>query len=67
MELDEVPCLICGAPIDPGLDRGYAIGDGRFLCNACAVRLGGVWDEARDRWATPPSLEGLPDERRPHP
>jgi recombinational DNA repair protein (RecF pathway) len=67
MDLDDILCAICGAAIDPGLDRGFAVGDGRFLCHACCVARGGEWDEALDRWVKPPRVSEVPDERRPHP
>lgn len=60
-------CIDCGATVAPGADRAFAITDEMVLCHACATRRGGQYDEMHDRWLVPPRLDGLPDERRPHP
>ncbi len=59
-------CIDCGATISPGRDRGFAITDSTCLCFTCAIRRGGVYDGRLDRWASPPDVSRLPDERRPH-
>ncbi len=59
-ELDDVlTCVQCKALLDPDAQRGYAIEEDVLLCAACAARRGGVYDEARDEWTTPPDVTGL--------
>lgn len=55
-------CADCGAELDPEVERGFRFGEQRALCFACAVRRGGTWDEAHDRWADEPDLADLPPE-----
>jgi hypothetical protein len=43
-------CVDCGAELSPGRDRVYAFGVDAFLCYTCAMRRGGIYDEAHDRW-----------------
>ena len=62
-----VECLDCRATIAPERERAFAVSEDVYLCFACAVRRGGVYDEAEDRWVVPPRVEDEPDERRPHP
>jgi hypothetical protein len=52
-------CAECGAELTPGVDREYAFGSEAFLCYACAVRRGGVYDEAHDRWLEGADTSGL--------
>ncbi len=59
-------CVICGVPVAAGIDCGFAYGASSVLCQACAVRRGGIYDALRDRWEVEPDLGGLPDERAPH-
>lgn len=56
-----VPCADCGAPVEPGRDRGYAIGGERTLalCWDCAIRRGGAYEEDEDRWVRPPQTDDL--------
>jgi recombinational DNA repair protein (RecF pathway) len=63
---DLVDCVDCGATISPGPDRAFALGEGRFLCFACAGRRGGAYDIEEDRWTSAPDVADAPDERRPH-
>jgi hypothetical protein len=61
-------CCLCGAPIaDDDTDRSFAASDDDVLCFECAVGRGGVYDALHERWTVPPSVSGLPDERRAHP
>ncbi len=60
-------CIDCGATIAPGTDRVFALSPEEFLCFECSVRRGGVYDADEDRWTRAPTVEGEPDERRPHP
>jgi hypothetical protein len=57
---DEVRCLQCGAEISMGRDRAYAVGEEDVLCQSCAMKRGGAYDERQDRWVEAPKLEGLP-------
>lgn len=59
-------CIDCGATVVPAQERGFAITDEVVLCQACAVRRGGVYDDARDAWAIAPRLDEIPEEKRPH-
>jgi len=52
-------CSACGAEIDPGRERGYTFGADGLLCWACAIRRGGSWDAAHERWARPPRVDDL--------
>ena len=55
-----VECIDCGAGIRPATDRAFAVDDDRFLCFDCAVRRGGVYDAAEDRWTVAPEESGIP-------
>jgi hypothetical protein len=66
-QADVSMCIDCGATIWMDGDRSFASGPDVYLCFECAERRGGVYDEAEDRWAVPPDVSGLPDERRPPP
>ncbi len=52
-------CADCGAEISPARDRGYGLGGEAFLCFDCAIRRGGRWDEAHDRWDGEVDVAGL--------
>ncbi|NUP09406.1 MAG: hypothetical protein HOW73_25415 [Polyangiaceae bacterium] len=67
-ELDDIAeCLDCGATISPGRDRGFALGDEKFLCFDCAALRGGIYDEMDDRWTVWPITGDEPaTTRRPH-
>lgn len=60
--LDEAvaPCADCGAELQLGRSRECAIANETYLCFACALRRGGSYDEAHDRWTTAPRTDGLP-------
>lgn len=66
MDLDETDvvrsCAVCGTPVDPGRDRGFAFGADNVLCWACAEERGGSYDAERDTWSSAPDVSGLPDE-----
>lgn len=70
-DLDNLTCIDCGAMIaikDAATDRTFALTPEVVLCNACAVRRGGVYDDLDDKWKVAPRLEGLSIEQRaPHP
>ena len=57
---DEVRCLQCGAEVSMGRDRAYVVSEENALCQACATRRGGAYDERQDRWVAAPRLDGLP-------
>jgi hypothetical protein len=68
LELTEpANCCECGEPIEGEIDRAFAVSDDEVLCFECAVLRGGVYDALQERWTAPPSVTGLPDERRAHP
>jgi hypothetical protein len=52
-------CMECGEEVWPERERAYLLTDDDVLCQACAARRGGVYDELRDIWSPPPSLHGL--------
>ena len=56
---DLVSCLACGAEVSLGVDRVFAVSEETALCFACAVRRGGSYSEAHDRWTNAPNLNGL--------
>lgn len=56
---DLVACVDCGAEISLGADRVYPVTEEAGLCLACAMKRGGVYDEAHDNWKKAPSLSGL--------
>ena len=64
---DLTVCCDCGAAVSPELDRAFSCAPETYLCFECAIRRGGVYDGRLDRWASPPDVSRLPDERRPHP
>jgi len=53
------PCAACGAEMSPARDRGYSLAAEAFLCFDCAIRRGGRWDEAHDRWEGEVDVSGL--------
>ena len=59
---DLVSCSQCGAEVSLGADRVYAITEDAALCFGCAIKRGGVYDEAHDSWTRAPDLRGI--ERR---
>jgi hypothetical protein len=60
-------CIDCGTTVAPERDRAFSITDEVVLCYECSVRRGGVYDSDRDQWAIAPSLEEIPEEKRPSP
>lgn len=54
-------CIDCGAELTPGADRDYEYGPSGILCQACAERRGGRYDEGQSRWVDAPDLSGLAD------
>lgn len=60
LDLDQLSCIDCGTPIDADravADRTFAITSEVVLCHACALRRGGVYDDAEDKWKLAPRLE----------
>lgn len=56
---DLTGCADCGMIIASGEERTYAFGTDGVLCMSCAVRRGGAYDEARDRWVLAPRVDDL--------
>ncbi len=56
-----VYCLNCGAEVSLAVDRTFAVSDDTGICFDCAIKRGGMYDEAHDRWTRPPSMLGLPE------
>jgi hypothetical protein len=52
-------CALCGADLDVGRERGFAVGADAALCFACAVARGGRFDEAEQRWVVEPDFGDL--------
>jgi hypothetical protein len=58
--LDEVvACSCCGGTVDLGPDLAYEFGEDQVVCFECALRAGGRYDAATERWTKPPAIEGL--------
>lgn len=53
-----IDCALCGGDISLGRDCAYAM-VGSALCFSCAVCRGGVYDDARRMWSSPPDVTGL--------
>jgi hypothetical protein len=61
-ELEQLSCVDCGTPIDADqavAERTFAITGEVVLCHACALRRGGSYDDADDKWKIAPRLEDL--------
>ena len=61
-DLDQLSCIECGSPIDADqavAQRTFALTNELVLCHACAVRRGGVYDDAEDKWKLAPRLEDV--------
>ena len=56
---DLVACADCGAEISLAADRVFLVTEDTGLCMTCAMKRGGVYDEAHDNWKKAPSLTGL--------
>lgn len=62
-DLGQLNCIDCGTPIDADqavAERTFAITGEVVLCHACALRRGGVYDDADDKWKIAPRLEQVP-------
>jgi len=62
-DLDQLCCIECGSEIDADqavAQRTFALTDELVLCHACALRRGGVYDDAEDKWKLAPRLEDVP-------
>lgn len=57
-------CTLCGESVKPATERAFAFGDEDVLCYACAVRRGGRYDDAEDRWTVPPKVADLQHEEQ---
>lgn len=70
-DLEQLTCIDCGATIDvadAATQRVFALTPEIVLCSACAVRRGGVYDDAEDKWKVAPRLDDVATEQRaPHP
>jgi hypothetical protein len=53
-------CCNCRVPLDPAVDRAFAIGAGNYLCFECSIERHGVYDAPHDRWEVAPDVDGLP-------
>ena len=51
-------CVECGVHVTD-VDRGFSVSDESVLCQVCAMRRGGQWDERLDRWSHAPSIDDL--------
>jgi len=56
---DLAACADCGETVSPLVERVYLFGTESVLCMECAVRRGGVYDGADDRWLPEPSVDDL--------
>ena len=62
LDLEQLICMDCGTPVeaeDAVAERTFAITEEVVLCYACAVRRGGVYDDAEDKWKIAPRLEDV--------
>ena len=57
-------CADCRAAILPAIDRSFGFDDDAYLCYACAVGRGGVYDSRLERWAVFPDMGGDREARR---
>ena len=58
-------CEDCRVETSATLYRGYVFSDAGVLCFECAIRRGGVYDGAKERWTRAPDIADLMHERRP--
>ena len=49
----------CGTEIRLRLERGFALDGETVLWAECSLRRGGSYDDAQDRWTTPPRVDDL--------
>ena len=66
-DLEQLTCIDCGTTVDAEgavAARTFALTPEIVLCNACAVRRGGVYDDAEDKWKIAPRLDDLATEER---
>ena len=54
-----VSCSECGVSLASGRSREFEFGESLVLCFDCAIRRGGSYDEASDRWSEAPAVDGL--------
>jgi hypothetical protein len=52
----QADCSECGASVSSGRSREFEFGESLVLCFDCAVRRGGRYDEALDRWSEAPAI-----------
>jgi hypothetical protein len=65
-----VTCLDCGEAVDiedPSAERTFALTPEIILCYACAVRRGGVYDDAAEKWKVAPNISDIVREQSPAP
>ena len=56
-------CIACGALVDPR-EGVYGFGTESGICLQCALRRGGVYDAAYDRWTQSPDVSDLAEPER---
>ncbi|MEN8182092.1 MAG: hypothetical protein ABFS46_06110 [Myxococcota bacterium] len=56
-------CVDCGALVDPR-EGVYGFGTEGVICFECALRRGGEYDAARDRWTKLPDVSDLAEPDR---
>jgi hypothetical protein len=55
----EADCSACGASVASGRSREFEFGESLVLCFDCAIRRGGCYDDALDRWSEVPAIDDL--------
>ena len=61
-DTEQLSCIDCGTTLDAEeavAERVFALTPEIVLCNACALRRGGVYDDSEDKWKIAPRLEGV--------
>jgi hypothetical protein len=58
-------CADCGQAVREG-ERRYDVSDESVICFECAMRRGGAYDEAEDRWTSAPDADDLLERDRPN-
>jgi hypothetical protein len=56
-------CVACGALVDTR-EGVYSFGTQGVLCFSCALRRGGAYDAAHDRWTHSPDVSDLAEPER---
>jgi hypothetical protein len=53
---EQQSCIECGSAVG---ERVFALTDEIVLCHECALRRGGIYDDAKDKWKIAPRLEDI--------